>query len=222
MISFKKNKLMIPFNVEKYFIISDEVAEPCGIIVSVVWVNHCGINCSLQTSLKNLCITCDKFLVSSYTQQLLLRCAGRAGSTVQPSQSSHLKNASRRMTHTPAVSPQDFLQWDQQNQIQEGLWKENSFSTAWQGSTLKAARQMLIQRASKQTQQPSGWTANTYCLGNKHLLKYISFRTGEEEGGKTHTHKKKQQTLNIKYIFIRVTRKQNRMFKTLNMAGFCP
>lgn len=47
---------MILSNGEKHFIISDEVAEPRGIMLSGFWVNHCGINYPLQTSFKNLCV----------------------------------------------------------------------------------------------------------------------------------------------------------------------
>lgn len=179
------------FNVEKHFIISDEAAEPRGIIL--LWFFFCKPlwNQSLLTNLiQNLCITCDKFLVSSYTRQLLLGCAGRAGSTVQPSQNSHLINAWRRMTHTPAVSPRDFLQWHQQTQIQEGFWKKSSFPATWQTTTLKAARQMLIQRARKQT--AAKWLNGKYLSSRKQPpSKYIFSRTRRRKGER-YMHKKKQ------------------------------
>lgn len=55
---------MIRFHVEKHFIISDKVAEPRGIILSVVWVNHCGINCSskLHSKIFVLPVTSSLFL----------------------------------------------------------------------------------------------------------------------------------------------------------------
>lgn len=176
---------MIPFNVEKHFIISDEVAEPHGIIFSVVWVNHCGINYSLQTSFKNLCTTCDKFLVSSYTRQLLLCWLGEQAAQ-HNLHKAPISKTPRGGWHTPAASHWDFLQWEQKTQIQEGFWKENSFTHS-------------LHVASKHTDvDPKGIRTAAKWLNGKYLLprKQPPSSTFSSELGsrkrERHTHKSKQ------------------------------
>lgn len=180
---------MIPFNVEKHFTISAEVAEPCGITLSVVRVNHCGINYSLQTPLKNLCVSCDKFLVSPYTPQLLLHRAGRAGSTAQPPPSSHFINAWRSMTHTPAVSPRDLLQWDPETQTQEGFLEGELVLHHMASSyTKRCVLDWCWSKGQASKQQPRGWILNTYSLGNNHPKNAFSSELGRRKGER-HIHK---------------------------------
>lgn len=141
---------MIPFNVEKHFIISDEVAEPHGIIFSVVWVNHCGINYSLQTSFKNLCTTCDKFLVSSYTRQLLLCWLGEQAAQHSlhklPFQK-HVEEDDTLLLLLTGISSSE----NNKPKFKRGFGRRTHslILYTWQASTL-----MLIQRAFEQ--QPSG------------------------------------------------------------------
>lgn len=161
---------MIPFNVEKHFIISDEVAEPHGIIFSVVWVNHCGINYSLQTSFKNLCTTCDKFLVSSYTRQLLLCWLGEQAAQ-HNLHKAPISKTPRGGWHTPAASHWDFLQWEQKTQIQEGFWKENSFSTCGKQA------HWCWSKGHSNSSQVAEW--QILIAQETTTFKYIFFRTGE-------------------------------------------
>jgi len=81
------------------------------------------------------------------------------------------------------------------------FWRTENFSlsTTWQAATLRAAKQLLIQRASKYTQQTSRLDG-----------KYSS--PGKQPPSKKHflkNHKKPKI-------------KQKKMFKTLNTARFCP